>query len=224
MHNTFIFYILIVIYFLILQRDHCVMLTGTPLQNDMKELWSLLNFLDPDAFGSQDDFMEQYGDLKDSEQVQKLHEQLGPYILRRHKEDVDTTIPVKEETVLEVELSTVQKTYYRAIMEKNREFLGRGTSTKSNVPKLNNIMMQIRKVCNHPFLIPGVEDRMAAEKKMEPGALELLVQSCSKLVLVDKLLLKLREGGHKVLMFSQMVELLDILEEYLIAKNYPYEV
>ena len=200
------------------------MLTGTPLQNDMKELWSLLNFLDPEGFGSQEEFMAQYGALKDSEQVQKLHEQLGPYILRRHKEDVDTTIPVKEETVLEVELSTVQKTYYRAIMEKNRDFLGRGISHKSNLPKLNNIMMQIRKVCNHPFLIPGVEDRLAADKKLEIGSLELLVHSCAKLVLVDKLLVKLREGGHKVLVFSQMVELLDILEEYLIAKDYPYEV
>ncbi len=200
------------------------MLTGTPLQNDMKELWSLLNFLAPDEFTSLEEFMANYGDLKDSEQVQKLHDQLGPYILRRHKEDVDTTIPLKEETVLEVELSTTQKTYYRAIMERNREFLSRGTSSKSNVPKLNNIFMQIRKVCNHPFLILGVEEKLATEKKVELGNLDMLINSCSKLVLVDKLLAKLREGGHKVLMFSQMVEMLNILEEFLIDKKYPYEV
>jgi SNF2 family DNA or RNA helicase len=89
------------------------LLTGTPLQNDMKELYTLLHFLEPMRFGDMDSFLEDFGDLKTNAQVEKLHQKLGPYILRRMKEDVATFIPQKEETLVTIELTNVQKAYYK---------------------------------------------------------------------------------------------------------------
>ncbi len=127
------------------KSEHRILLTGTPLQNNTQELWSLLNFIEPHKFGSLQDFMKEFGQLTDSEQVSKLHTILRPHILRRMKEDVEKSIPPKEETLVEVELTSIQKQYYRAILEKNRDFLNKGCTAK-NVPNLINIVMQLRKV------------------------------------------------------------------------------
>jgi SNF2 family DNA or RNA helicase len=104
-------------------RDFCLLLTGTPLQNSTEELWSLLNFSDPKTFASQDDFVEKFGQLSDSKQVSELHGVLRPYLLRRVKENVEKSLLPKEETILEVTLTPIQKTYYKAIYEKNTSFL-----------------------------------------------------------------------------------------------------
>jgi chromodomain-helicase-DNA-binding protein 7 len=202
------------------KSEHKLLLTGTPLQNDMEELWSLLNFLDPTQFPSSEDFLSEFGDMKDSSEVEKLHKQIKPYLLRRLKEDVEKSIPPKEEIVVEVVPTNTQKTYYRAILDRNREFLKRGLKS-NNVPKLVNILMEIRKVCNHPFLITGAEEQIT--KGMTDTEInECLIRSSSKLMLVDKLLHKLRENKHKVLIFSQMVKVLHILEDFLQHRNYPY--
>jgi len=141
-----------------IEADFRVLLTGTPLQNSMAELWSLLNFLEPDEFDDLESFNEEFGDLRTQTQVEKLQQMLAPHLLRRVKEDVEKSIPRKEETIIEVELTLVQKQYYRAIFERNRLFLYRGCD-KSNLPGLSNIEMQLRKCCNHPYLINGVEDK-----------------------------------------------------------------
>lgn len=103
--------------------EKILLLTGTPLQNNVEELWTLLNFLDGERFKSKDMFLEQFGELKDSSQVEKLHAELKPFLLRRMKEDVEKSLAPKEETIIEVELTVLQKQYYRAIYEKNTEFL-----------------------------------------------------------------------------------------------------
>ncbi|KAK0428957.1 hypothetical protein QR680_011106 [Steinernema hermaphroditum] len=208
------------------RMEHRVLLTGTPLQNNIHELFSLLNFLEPQQFHSSEQFLEKFGDCKTEEQVQKLQEILKPMMLRRLKEDVEKSLQPKEETIIEVQLSNVQKKYYRAILERNFTHLCKGTSA----PSLMNTMMELRKCCNHPFLINGAEEtilsemRMTANCKSEEELLHYsLVQSSGKLVLIDKLLPKLRKDGHKVLIFSQMVRVLDILEEFLVNMNYPFE-
>jgi chromodomain-helicase-DNA-binding protein 7 len=143
-------------------RDFCLLLTGTPLQNSTEELWALLNFADPVAFASKDTFFEKFGQLTDAKQVSDLHSILKPYLLRRVKEDVEKSLPPKEETILEVSLTPIQKTYYKAIYEKNTSFLFKGAKP-SNSPSLMNIMMELRKCCNHPFLVRGAEDRILNE-------------------------------------------------------------
>jgi chromodomain-helicase-DNA-binding protein 7 len=134
--------------------EHKVLLTGTPLQNNVEELFSLLHFLEPQQFHSSQEFLEEFGDLKTDTQVTKLQAVLKPMMLRRLKEDVEKNLALKEETIVEVELTNTQKKFYRAILEKNFEFLYKGV-TNSNMPNLMNTMMELRKCCNHPYLING---------------------------------------------------------------------
>ena len=195
-------------------RDFCLLLTGTPLQNSTEELWSLLNFSDTQVFASKDDFTQKFGLLSDAKQVSELHSVLRPYLLRRVKEDVEKALPPKEETILEVTLTPIQKTYYKAIYEKNTSFLFKG-SKPNNAPSLMNVMMELRKCCNHPFLIKGAEERImvdAASKLQDADNMDpilrwrkiladQLVQSSGKMVILMKLLPKLQSGGHKILIF-----------------------
>ena len=209
------------------QVEHKLLLTGTPLQNNLEELWALLNFLQPQRFFSEEEFREQYGQLRRSEDVQRLQGLLKPLMLRRLKEDVEKSIPVKEETIVEVELTSLQKRYYRAILERNFAFLMQGTTAK-NAPGLLNTMMELRKCCIHPYLIQGAENRILDERGLASShdreeIMSVMIQASGKLVLLDKLLARLREGGHRVLIFSQMTRCLDILGDYLKYRQYPFE-
>lgn len=210
----------------LIPRDHCVLLTGTPLQNKVDELFSLLHFADRQKFSSESDFLARFGDLRDANDVARLHTVLKPYLLRRVKEDVEKSLPPKEETIIEVALTPLQKQFYRAIYEKNTHFLFKGAKA-SNQPSLMNIMMELRKCCNHPYLIKGVEERIVSEipvtERTDDRLHAKMIESAGKLVLLDKLLPRLYAEGHKVLIFSQMVKVLNLLEDYLRYKNYSYE-
>src|SRR5690606_38882437 len=116
----------------------------------------------------------------------------------------------------------IQKTYYRAVIERNRNLLINNIKDTNDVPSLMNIMMEQRKVCNHPFLIKGVRNILT--QGMSPEEIStLLVSSSSKMIFLDKLLKKLRSGNHKVIIFSQMVQMLLILKEYLTNCGFPFE-
>ncbi|ETV78133.1 hypothetical protein, variant [Aphanomyces astaci] len=208
----------------VLNVDRKLLLTGTPLQNNTQELWVLLNFLEPVIFDNMEDFNDKYGRLHSQEQVMELQRMLTPYLLRRVKEDVEKSIPPKEETIIQVELTTLQKQYYRAIYEKNRSFLYLGT--QNGLPTLNNLQLQLRKCCNHPFLIKGAEERELEALGGMPDAETLMqttIQASGKMVLVSKLLPKLKAEGHKVLIFSQFIRQLDLLERYCEHEGFIYE-
>jgi len=216
-----------------------ILMTGTPLQNNTQELWTLLNFIEPYKFPSLEDFQANFGNMANRQQVESLQQMISPYMLRRVKEDVAKDIPAKEETVIDVELTSIQKQYYRAIFEQNHAFLSMG-SNRSVAPKLMNIQMELRKCCNHPFLLEGIEHReneKAFSTLLETGALDgksaeeqqqLLnehgyIKTSGKMVLLDKLLPKLRSEGHKVLVFSQMVKMLDLISEYCDFRGFRHE-
>ncbi|XP_031342134.1 chromodomain-helicase-DNA-binding protein 7 isoform X2 [Photinus pyralis] len=210
-----------------LNLEHRVLLSGTPLQNNVNELFSLLNFLEPTQFANSEQFLQEFGALKSEQEVQKLQCILKPMMLRRLKEDVEKSLAPKEETVVEVELTNIQKKYYRGILERNFSFLQKGT-TQANIPNLMNTMMELRKCCIHPYLLNGAEDQIQYDFKMQHGEdvdayYKALINSSGKMVLIDKLLPKLRANGHRVLIFSQMVRCLDILEDYLMYRKYPFE-
>jgi SNF2 family DNA or RNA helicase len=211
-----------------LPRDHCLLLTGTPLQNKTEDLWALLHFADSGGNNIQDkkSFLAEFGNLQDAEQVRKFHTALRPYILRRVKEDVEKSLPPKEETIVEVALTPMQKKFYKAIFERNTQFLFKSAKA-SNAPSLMNVMMELRKCCNHAYLNRGVEERIASEIPVEQRSVDVmhkqLVNLSGKFVLLDKLLPRLKEEGHKVLIFSQMVKVLDLLEEYLRYVGHLYE-
>lgn len=198
--------------------QHSILLTGTPIQNDMSELWQLLNFIAPSSFCDHDNFLSLYGDMKEKKEVEHLHDVIRPYILRRLKGDVEKDLPLKEETIVEVELTTLQKKYYRAIFENNRKFMVKNSSAAFTA----NLFMELRKCCNHPFLLKGVEEHVNG---MQPitDELELLVKTSGKMVLLDKLLPKLKNGGHRVLIFSQFKIMLNIIEDYLHLSGVNYE-
>ncbi|KAG2220859.1 hypothetical protein INT45_010921 [Circinella minor] len=205
--------------------EHKLLLTGTPLQNNLDELYSLLNFMQPEVFNDERLFFADFGSLQTAAQVERLQGLLKPIMLRRFKEDVEKTIPVKEETVIEVELTNPQKKWYRAILEKNFSFLKKNAKSNKEMPHLRNIMMQLRKCCIHPYLLEGAEEVILSECHASGPREQFncLVQSSGKLVLIDKLLKKLIKGNHKVLIFSQFTSCLDILADYLRGRSYAYE-
>eukprot|EP00762_Andalucia_godoyi_P004479 ANDGO_08218.mRNA.1 CHD3-type chromatin-remodeling factor PICKLE len=201
-----------------------ILLTGTPLQNNLNELFSLLTFVDGAHFPNEAAFFEEVGDISSVENLEKLQDILRPYVIRRYKYDVDQTIATKEEVLIQVELTKLQKVYYKAVYDKNKDFLIRvgagGGAGPSGV--LNNIYMQLRKVCNHPYLIQGCEADLCkniAESDTEARN-EMLVKSCGKMQFLDKFLSKMLGMRQKVLVFSQMTAVLDIIEDYLNWKKY----
>ncbi|XP_023766968.1 protein CHROMATIN REMODELING 4 [Lactuca sativa] len=190
--------------------NHRVLLTGTPLQNNIGEMYNLLNFLQPSSFPSLTSFEDRFNDLSTAEKVDELKKLVAPHMLRRLKKDAMTNIPPKTERMVPVELSKIQAEYYRAMLTKNYQVLrniGKGIPQQSML----NIVMQLRKVCNHPYLIPGTEP--------ESGTMEFLhdmrIKASAKLTLLHSMLKILKKEGHRVLIFSQMTKLLDILEDYL---------
>ncbi|KAH9134500.1 hypothetical protein LEN26_006784 [Aphanomyces euteiches] len=209
-----------------------LLLTGTPLQNSLPELWSLLNFLLPTIFESVDNFEQWFSkpfshftgsgetnELSDEERmliINRLHQVLRPFLLRRVKSSVLDQLPDKVERVLRCELSGWQKIMYRRIQE-GGSLLMEGSSTedtkKSFTAKgLSNILMQLRKVCNHPYLF---------QTQGYPIDFDI-IRSSGKFELLDRMLPKLHAAGHRVLMFSQMTQLMHVLEDYFNYRGFRY--
>jgi superfamily II DNA or RNA helicase len=199
--------------------QHRVLLTGTPLQNNIGEMYNLLNFLQPTSFPSLPAFEEKFNDLSTAEKVDELKKLVAPHMLRRLKKDAMQNIPPKTERVVPVELSSIQAEYYRAMLTKNYQVLhniGRGAGGSGGVQQqsLLNIVMQLRKVCNHPYLIAGTEPESGTPEFLH----EMRIKASAKLTLLHLMLRVLRKDGHRVLIFSQMTKLLDILEDYLLGE------
>ncbi|XP_063900306.1 chromodomain-helicase-DNA-binding protein 8-like [Zophobas morio] len=197
--------------------QHFLLLTGTPIQNNVSEIWTLLNIIDPNNFDGHQSFIEKYGSPETTEQVSALQKLLRPYLLRRTKEDVLKNIAAKEETIVQIELTAIQKQFYRAILEQNFKHLNSGKSFGN----LRNIAMELRKCCSHPYLIRGAEEHISTLNAQAP--LTQLIESSGKMVFLNKLLPKLRENGSKVLVFSQMAKCLDIIEDFLRDTHQRYE-
>nr|XP_044986603.1 chromodomain-helicase-DNA-binding protein 3 isoform X4 [Jaculus jaculus] len=200
--------------------DHKLLLTGTPLQNNLEELFHLLNFLTPERFNNLEGFLEEFADISKEDQIKKLHDLLGPHMLRRLKADVFKNMPAKTELIVRVELSPMQKKYYKYILTRNFEALN--SRGGGNQVSLLNIMMDLKKCCNHPYLFPvaAMESPKLPSGAYEGGA---LIKSSGKLMLLQKMLRKLKEQGHRVLVFSQMTKMLDLLEDFLDYEGYKYE-
>lgn len=195
-----------------------LLITGTPLQNNLHELWALLNFLLPDVFGDAEAF-DQWFNNQDADQdtvVQQLHRVLRPFLLRRVKADVEKSLLPKKEVNLYVGMSEMQVKWYRNILEKDIDAVNGAAGNKESKTRLLNIVMQLRKCCNHPYLFDGAE----------PGPPyttdEHLVDNAAKMVMLDKLLTKMKAQGSRVLIFSQMSRVLDILEDYSVMRQYKY--
>ncbi|RLN58581.1 hypothetical protein BBJ28_00019264, partial [Nothophytophthora sp. Chile5] len=212
-----------------------LLLTGTPLQNSLPELWALLNFLLPTIFESVDTFEQWFSkpfsqfsgsgesnELSDEERmliINRLHQVLRPFLLRRVKSAVLDQLPDKVERVLKCELSGWQKIMYRRIqeggallMETTDDAGKRKGKTKYTSKGLSNVLMQLRKVCNHPYLFQTNGYQIDFD----------IVRSSGKFELLDRMLPKLKAAGHRVLMFSQMTQLMHVLEDYFNYRGFRY--
>nr|XP_010932567.1 uncharacterized protein LOC105053188 [Elaeis guineensis] len=213
------------------QSSHRLLLTGTPLQNNLEELWALLNFLLPNIFNSSEDFsqwfnkpFESNGDSNPDEAllseeenlliINRLHQVLRPFVLRRLKHKVENELPEKIERLVRCEASAYQK----LLMKRVEENLGSIGNSKGR--SVHNTVMELRNICNHPYL-----SQLHAEEVdtlLPKHYLPTIVRLCGKLEMLDRLLPKLKATDHRVLLFSTMTRLLDVMEEYLAWKHYKY--
>uniref|UniRef100_M4B8C8 Uncharacterized protein n=1 Tax=Hyaloperonospora arabidopsidis (strain Emoy2) TaxID=559515 RepID=M4B8C8_HYAAE len=197
--------------------EHRLLITGTPLQNNLHELWALLNFLLPDIFSDAEDFDSWFNvDEEEGQEnvIKKLHTILRPFLLRRLKADVEHSLPPKIETKLYVGLSEMQREWYMHVLHRDATHLN--AIGGSDRVRLLNILMQLRKVCNHPYLFEGAEPGPPYQEGPH------LWDNCGKMTLLHKLLPKLRAQGSRVLIFCQMTSMMDILEDYMRYFSHDY--
>ncbi|CAN1854025.1 Chromatin structure-remodeling complex protein SYD [Linum perenne] len=213
------------------QSSHRLLLTGTPLQNNLEELWALLNFLLPNIFNSSEDFSQWFNKpfestaentadqalLSEEENlliINRLHQVLRPFVLRRLKHKVENELPEKIERLIRCDSSAYQK----LLMQRVEDNLGAIGNAKAR--SVHNTVMELRNICNHPYLSQLHSDEV--ENFMPKHFLPPIIRLCGKLEMLDRLLPKLKATGHRVLFFSTMTRLLDVMEEYLSAKQYRY--
>ncbi|KAI3537760.1 SNF2 family domain-containing protein [Colletotrichum filicis] len=210
-----------------------LILTGTPLQNNLTELWAMLNFTLPTIFKSATTFDEWFNtpfantggqdkmELTEEEQIlviRRLHKVLRPFLLRRLKKDVEKDLPDKTEKVIKCKFSALQSKLYKQMVTHNRILVSDGQGGKAGARGLSNMIMQLRKLCNHPFVFDEVENLM------NPMSIsnDLLWRTAGKFELLDRILPKYKATGHRVLMFFQMTAIMDIMEDYLRYRNLKY--
>ncbi|KAK4508468.1 hypothetical protein PRZ48_002207 [Zasmidium cellare] len=196
-----------------------LLITGTPMQNTLSELSALMDFLMPGKI-----HVEENIDLTSEHASKKLEEltsAISPYMIRRTKQKVENDLPPKTEKIIRVELSDVQLDYYKNILTRNYAALNAGS--KAQKTSLLNIMMELKKASNHPFMFPNAEDRILGDYPTREEQLKAIITSSGKMMLIDQLLTKMKKDGHRVLIFSQMVKMLDILGDYLTLRGHQFQ-
>ncbi|SZE99733.1 unnamed protein product [Blumeria hordei] len=196
-----------------------LLITGTPVQNTLGELSALMDFLMPGELDIEEDM-----DLTEEaagEKIAALTNKIQPYILRRTKQKVENDLPPKSEKIIRVELSDVQLDYYKNILTRNYAALNEGANGQKQ--SLLNIMMELKKASNHPYMFPNAEEKILKGSERREDQLKGLIASSGKMMLLDRLLTKLKRDDHRVLIFSQMVKMLDILGDYLQLRGYQFQ-
>jgi len=214
-----------------------LLLSGTPIQNNLDELWSLLNFVNPQIFDDLTVFQSWFGfgaigqQTKEDEvleaqkrdkTVSKLHTILRPFLLRRIKKDVLTDLPPKKEIVVYSGMSKLQLGYMDQIEDGTlRDMLvAQNIEAGKNLSQTNKLMNH-RKNANHPFIFGEPIDPNTGTH-VGTAHPQLLVRASGKFALLDRMLSRLHVDGHQVLIFSQMTAVLNVMEDYLLWRSWNY--
>jgi SNF2 family DNA or RNA helicase len=201
-----------------LNIDFKVVLTGTPLQNNILELFNILSFLNPVQFHDAKNMQKEFEtETINEEKLKKIRELLRPYMLRRSKSLV-LKLPPKTETIVPVSMTSLQKRVYKGILEKNFNMLTSDMMKKTSFTSSSNVLMELKKCLNHPYLNKGIEPEFKDINEEHTH----LIDACAKFQLLKIMLKKLKEQNHRVLIFSTMKILLDLLERFLDFEHYKY--
>ncbi|ARS42365.1 helicase SNF2 [Sphingobacteriaceae bacterium GW460-11-11-14-LB5] len=195
-----------------LKSKHKLILSGTPVENSVSDLWSQLTFLNPGLLGTQAFFYEEYVQAiekkKDEEKARKLQSIIKPFVLRRTKEQVAAELPPKTEQVIYCDMSEDQAAYYEKTKSAYRndllQSMDDGTFAQKQVQLLQGLTA-LRQLANHPIMIDGAY-------VSDSGKFENVIHT------LDNVL----KGGHKVLVFSQFVKHLDIFKKHFEAEHIPF--
>ncbi|KAI8957777.1 PHD/FYVE-zinc-finger like domain-containing protein [Daldinia sp. FL1419] len=197
-----------------------ILLTGTPLQNNKKELFTLLQFID--SKNNAEELDAQYDELT-KENLPKLHDLIRPYFLRRTKAQVLKFLPPMAQVIVPVTMTVLQEKLSKSIIARNPELIkaiiSKGRMKAGDRKNLSNIMADLRQCLCHPFCFnSNVEDKNVSEQQMARN----LIEASPKFKLLETMLPKLRAGGHRVLIFSQFIRCLDIIEDFLNILGLPF--
>ncbi|XP_014210682.1 ATP-dependent helicase brm [Copidosoma floridanum] len=220
---------------------HRLLLTGTPLQNKLPELWALLNFLLPSIFKSCSTFEQWFNapfattgekvELNEEETIliiRRLHKVLRPFLLRRLKKEVESQLPDKVEYIIKCDMSGLQKVLYKHMQSKGvllTDGSEKGKRGKGGAKALMNTIVQLRKLCNHPFMFHHIEEKYCEYLGIQGSGVitgPLLYRASGKFELLDRILPKLKATSHRVLLFCQMTQLMTIMEDYLNYRGFLY--
>ncbi|CAL9736143.1 transcription regulatory protein Snf2p [Monosporozyma servazzii] len=214
--------------------DYRLILTGTPLQNNLPELWALLNFVLPKIFNSVKSFDEWFNtpfantggqdkiELSEEETllvIRRLHKVLRPFLLRRLKKDVEKDLPDKVEKVIKCKMSGLQQIMYQQMLKRRRLYIGdHGNKKMVSLRGFNNQLMQLKKICNHPFVFEEVENQINPTRETNVN----IWRVAGKFELLERVLPKLKATGHRALIFFQMTQIMDIMEDFLRLMDIKY--
>ncbi|XP_042358145.1 DNA excision repair protein ERCC-6 isoform X2 [Plectropomus leopardus] len=218
------------------RTPHRFILSGSPMQNNLKELWSLFDFVFPGKLGTLPVFMEQFsvpitmGGYSNASPVQVqtaykcacvLRDTINPYLLRRMKADVkaNLSLPDKNEQVLFCRLTEDQRQVYQTFLDSKEVY-----QILNGDMQVFSGLIALRKICNHPDLFSGgprmlrgiPEDQLTKEEHFGYW------KRSGKLIVVESLLRLWSKQGHRVLLFTQSRQMLDILEVFVTENNYSY--
>ncbi|KAJ7356438.1 P-loop containing nucleoside triphosphate hydrolase protein [Mycena albidolilacea] len=202
--------------------------------NNLTELWSLLNVILPRIFNSAKSFDEWFNTpfansgtdnkiaLSEEEAlliIRCLHKVLRPFLLRRLKKDVESELPDKVEKVVRVPMSALQSQIYKQMKPHKR--IADGSSKNGQrlgVKGLSSELLQLRKICQHPFLFESVEDEMNPDGLVD----DKLIRNSGKIELLNRILPKFFAGGHRVLIFFQMTKVMAIMADFLTMMGWKF--
>jgi SNF2 family DNA or RNA helicase len=189
-----------------------LILSGTPVENSVNDLWTQMSFINPGLLGTQQYFQNEFvtpiEKKKDEDKARKLQALIKPFVLRRTKEQVATELPPKTETLLYCKMSEEQSAVYEKVKSEYRNELLKsledGTYAKTQIQVLQGLI-KLRQIANHPSMIDS-------EYEGDSGKFENVVHTLANVL----------DGGHKVLIFSQFVKQLTIYREYFDNEGIPY--